>query len=133
MVHPRHSAESSTFRPGPRRSTIGNVIYGVAKAARPKRVAADMAGELAPHGVTVVSLYPGLVRTEAVVAARRVRFAQLRKPDSSGARSVGLATEPECLRWNSQVVVSGGAQAREYGFANIDGARPQQAAALADM
>ena len=29
-----------------------------------------MAHELKPHGVTVVSLYPGLVRTEAVLAAR---------------------------------------------------------------
>ena len=47
---------------------IGNVIYGVAKAATDK-IAADMAHELALHGVTVVSLYPGLVRTEAVVAA----------------------------------------------------------------
>ena len=29
----------------------------------------DMAHELRPHGVTAISLYPGLVRTEAVLAA----------------------------------------------------------------
>src|SRR5262249_762683 len=42
---------------------IGNVAYGVSKAATDK-MTADMAVELKPHGVTVVSLYPGLVRTE---------------------------------------------------------------------
>src|SRR4029079_5610480 len=46
----------------------GNVVYGVAKAATDK-MASDMAHELGPNGVTVVSLYPGLVRTEGVLAA----------------------------------------------------------------
>ncbi|MGQ0732500.1 MAG: SDR family NAD(P)-dependent oxidoreductase [Acidobacteriota bacterium] len=46
----------------------GNVVYGLSKAAT-DRMASDMAHQLQPHGVTVVSLYPGLVRTEAVVAA----------------------------------------------------------------
>src|SRR5216683_6755977 len=41
---------------------IGNVAYGVSKAATDK-MTADMATELKPHGVAVVSLYPGLVRT----------------------------------------------------------------------
>lgn len=47
---------------------IGNVAYGVSKAATDK-MTADMAVELAPHGVAVVSLYPGLVRTEKVMEA----------------------------------------------------------------
>ncbi len=47
---------------------IGNVIYGLAKAATDK-MTADMAHELRPHGIAVVSLYPGLVRTEAVLQA----------------------------------------------------------------
>jgi NAD(P)-dependent dehydrogenase (short-subunit alcohol dehydrogenase family) len=38
---------------------IGNVAYGVSKAATDK-LTADMAKELAPHGVAVVSLYPAL-------------------------------------------------------------------------
>src|SRR5688500_11014033 len=42
---------------------VGNVAYGVSKAATDK-MTADMAIELQPHGVTVVSLYPGMVRTE---------------------------------------------------------------------
>src|SRR5450631_3538629 len=47
---------------------IGNAIYGVSKAATDK-LTADMAHELRPHGIAVVSLYPGLVRTELVLAA----------------------------------------------------------------
>jgi dehydrogenase/reductase SDR family member 1 len=40
----------------------------VSKAATDK-MTADMAMELRPHAVTVVSLYPGLVRTEKVMEA----------------------------------------------------------------
>jgi len=47
---------------------IGNVAYGVSKAATDK-MTADMADELRPHGVAVVSLYPGVVRTEKVMEA----------------------------------------------------------------
>src|SRR5260370_28502148 len=47
---------------------IANVAYGVSKAATDK-MTADMAVELRPHGVTAVSLYPGLVRTEKVMEA----------------------------------------------------------------
>src|ERR1043166_1799940 len=47
---------------------VGNVAYGVSKAATDK-LTADMATELSPHGVAVVSLYPGLVRTERVMQA----------------------------------------------------------------
>lgn len=51
---------------------IGNVAYGVAKAATDK-MTADMAEELRAHGVTAVSLYPGLVRTEKDHARTRHR------------------------------------------------------------
>ena len=52
------------------RKHIGNVVYGVAKAATDK-MTADMAYELRPHGIAVLSLYPGLVRTEAVMEAAK--------------------------------------------------------------
>lgn len=44
------------------RKHIANVAYGVSKAATDK-LTADMAHELREHGVSVLSLYPGLVRT----------------------------------------------------------------------
>src|SRR5438067_3286584 len=49
---------------------IGNTIYGVSKAATDK-LTADMAHELRPHGISVISLYPGLVRTEQVLEAAK--------------------------------------------------------------
>jgi NAD(P)-dependent dehydrogenase (short-subunit alcohol dehydrogenase family) len=49
---------------------IGNVAYGVSKAATDK-MTADLATELKPYGVAVVSLYPGLVRTEKVMEAAK--------------------------------------------------------------
>src|SRR2546430_6854489 len=45
---------------------VGNVAYGVSKAATDK-MTADMATQLEPFGVARVSLYPGLVRTEKVM------------------------------------------------------------------
>ena len=49
---------------------VGNAIYGISKAATDK-MSADIAHELRPSGVAVISLYPGLVRTEAVMEAAR--------------------------------------------------------------
>ena len=43
------------------------VTYGVGKAALDK-MTADMAHELRPHNVAVVSIWPGMVRTELVMA-----------------------------------------------------------------
>eukprot|EP00466_Bigelowiella_natans_P005130 jgi/Bigna1/71619/fgenesh1_pg.16_\ len=47
---------------------IFDVAYGVGKAAV-DRMAADMARELAPKGVSVVSVWPGLVKTEKMSRA----------------------------------------------------------------
>ena len=62
---------------------IANTLYGLAKAATDK-MTADMAHELQPRGVTVVSLYPGLVRTEAVLAAGVFGKSRIHRP--SGRR-----------------------------------------------
>src|SRR6185312_9914148 len=49
---------------------IGNVAYGVSKAATDK-MTADMATELKPYGVAVISLYPGMVRIERIMEAAK--------------------------------------------------------------
>ena len=72
---------------------IGNAIYGISKAATDK-MTADMAHELRPHGVSVVSLYPGLVRTEAVLEAAKQGWLSLKNSESprvprSGCRRPG--------------------------------------------
>ena len=101
----------------------GNVQYGLAKAAT-DRMASDMAHELRPHGVTVVSLYPGLVRTEAVLAAGVFDLSNSESPEFIGRAVAALASDPAVSRWSGTVVVAA-ALAAEYGFTDVDGKRPR--------
>ena len=101
---------------------IGNVIYGVAKAATDK-LTADMAHELKEHGVAVVSLYPGLVRTEAVLAAGVFDLSNSESPEFLGRVVGALVTDPRTLERSGQVLVAA-AVAREYRLQDIDGRIP---------
>jgi dehydrogenase/reductase SDR family protein 1 len=102
---------------------IGNVLYGVAKAATDK-LASDMAHELTTHGVTVVSLYPGLVRTESVLAAGVFDLSNSESAEFIGKVIAALSADPEALRRTGQVAIAA-ALALEYGFADIDGRQPR--------
>jgi NAD(P)-dependent dehydrogenase (short-subunit alcohol dehydrogenase family) len=102
--------------------SLGNVLYGVAKAATDK-MATDMARELKPHGVTIVSLYPGLVRTEAVLSAGVFDLSNSESPEFIGRVVSALATDPDSLRMSGQAIVAA-ALAREYGLTDIDGSQP---------
>ena len=103
---------------------VGNVLYGCAKAATDK-LTFDTAHELAPHGVTVVSLYPGLVRTEAVMAAAAsFDLANSESPEFIGRAVCALAVDPDKIRRTGRVLVA--AQlGLEYGFTDVDGRHPQ--------
>lgn len=102
---------------------LGNLIYGVAKAATDK-LTADMADELRAHGVAVVSLYPGLVRTEAVMAAAAAfDLSNSESPEFVGRVVAALAGDPKIMERSGHVVVAAAA-AMEYGVADIDGRRP---------
>jgi NAD(P)-dependent dehydrogenase (short-subunit alcohol dehydrogenase family) len=101
---------------------IGNAIYGAAKAATDK-LTADMAEELAPHGVLVVSLYPGLVRTEAVLAAGVFDLAGSESPQFQGRVIAALAADPNVAARSGSIVV-GAAAARELGVVDVDGTSP---------
>jgi dehydrogenase/reductase SDR family member 1 len=103
---------------------IGNVPYGVAKAATDK-LTADMAHELREYGVAVVSLYPGLVRTEKVMEA--AAYLDLRNSESPrfiGRAVAALASDPQILEKTGRVLVAA-AVAQEYGFADVDGTNPK--------
>ena len=103
---------------------VGNVAYGVSKAATDK-LTADMAVELRPYGVTVVSLYPGLVRTEKVMeAAAWLDLTNSESPEFIGRAVAALATDPDVLRHTGKIVVAA-ALAKEYGFTDIDGKTPR--------
>jgi NAD(P)-dependent dehydrogenase (short-subunit alcohol dehydrogenase family) len=101
---------------------IGNVIYGVAKAATDK-LTADMARELREHGVAVVSLYPGLVRTEAVLAAGVLDLTNSESPEFIGRVVGALAIDPKILARSGQVLVAA-AVAHDYGIRDTDGRVP---------
>src|SRR6476659_11074921 len=101
------------------RKYLGNTVYGIAKAATDK-MTKDMAHELRPHGVTAVSLYPGLVRTEAVLAAGVFDLSNSESPEFIGRAVAALHADPELLALSGSVLVAADL-ARKYGFADVDG------------
>ena len=100
-----------------------NVVYGLSKAAT-DRMAADMAHELRPHGVTVVSLYPGLVRTENVLSAGVFDLSNSESPEFIGRAVAALAADADVQQRSGQVLVAA-TLGTEYGFTDIDGKQPR--------
>lgn len=108
----------------PAQKYIGNVAYGVAKAATDK-LTADTAHELHPHNVAVVSLYPGLIRTEKVMeAAAWLDLSNSESPQFVGRAVVALATDSKVIEKTGSVLVAA-SLAQEYGFTDIDGKTPR--------
>jgi dehydrogenase/reductase SDR family protein 1 len=103
---------------------MGNALYGVAKAAT-DRLAADMAYELREHNVAAVALYPGLVRTEGVMAAAQFfDLSNSESPQFIGRAVAALAADPNVMKKSGQVLVAA-ALALEYGFTDVDGKQPR--------
>jgi NAD(P)-dependent dehydrogenase (short-subunit alcohol dehydrogenase family) len=99
---------------------VGNVAYGVSKAATDK-LTADMAHELRTMNVAAVSLYPGLVRTEKVMAAAAwLDLSNSESPQFIGRAVAALAADPNVMNRTGKVLVAA-ALAQEYGFTDIDG------------
>jgi dehydrogenase/reductase SDR family member 1 len=105
---------------------VGNTIYGISKAATDK-MTADMAHELRPHNVSVVSLYPGMVRTEAVQAAAQQGWLNLdnsESPEYIGRVIAALAADPNIIARSGQALIAASLGA-EYNLTDTDGKRPQ--------
>jgi len=103
---------------------IANVAYGAAKAAVDK-LTADMAREAEQLNIAVVSLYPGLVRTESVMrAAEYFDMSNSESPQFTGRVIAALANDPDLMSRTGKVWV-GAALAEEYGIEDIDGKRPR--------
>jgi dehydrogenase/reductase SDR family protein 1 len=103
---------------------VGNVAYGVSKAATDK-LTADTAHELKPYNIAVVSLYPGLVRTEKVMqAAAWLDLSNSESPEFIGRVVVALAADPDVMRHSGKVIIAAAA-AREYDVRDVDGRRPE--------
>ena len=111
-----------------------NVVYGVGKAAV-DRMTADMAIELHGTGVSVVSLWPGLVRTELLDLGAQTEgdeiFIELPgegRFDLSGAESPRFLGRAVVALYGCADIVersgkpfSSAALARELGFTDLDG------------
>jgi NAD(P)-dependent dehydrogenase (short-subunit alcohol dehydrogenase family) len=122
-----------------------SVFYDLAKAAV-IRLAFSQGHELERHGATAVAITPGWVRSEMMLDNFGVSetnwhealdpgraetgqpvapadFALSESPRYVGRAIVALASDPHRARWN-QKSVSSGQLAREYGFTDVDGSRP---------
>jgi NAD(P)-dependent dehydrogenase (short-subunit alcohol dehydrogenase family) len=113
----------------------GNLFYDLAKHSV-IRLARAQAEELADHGVTAVAVTPGFMRSEAVLdhfgvnednwrdaVEKDPHFAASETPHFVGRAVAALAADPEVSRWSGQALSSWGL-AREYGFTDADGSRP---------
>jgi len=105
------------------------VAYGVGKCAL-DRLTADTAHELRSHGVSVVSVWPGFVRTERIdvgaamgLLPQSLDLTTSESPRFMGRAVVALATDPDVTRWSGKAV-SARDLADEYGFTDVDGRTP---------
>jgi dehydrogenase/reductase SDR family protein 1 len=103
---------------------MANVAYGAAKAAVDK-MTSDMAHEAGKFNIAVLSLYPGLVRTESVMRnAQYFDFSNSESPQFTGRVIAALANDPNVMSKTGKVGV-GAALAEEYGILDIDGKHPR--------
>jgi dehydrogenase/reductase SDR family protein 1 len=103
---------------------IGNVPYSISKAAT-DRFTAYAAQELREYGVAVVSLYPGLVKTERVMAAKDFIDLHNAEPPRFVGRAVAALAADERIMERTGSICTTAALSREYLFTDVDGSRPQ--------
>jgi NAD(P)-dependent dehydrogenase (short-subunit alcohol dehydrogenase family) len=113
-----------------------STFYDLAKASV-LRLAFAQSVELAPHGCTAIALTPGWLRSEMMLqnygvteanwrdgAAVNPHFAAISEsPRFVGRAVAALAADPDVHRRNGGSF-SSGELAREYGFTDLDGSRP---------
>jgi dehydrogenase/reductase SDR family member 1 len=99
------------------------VPLGVAKSAT-DRLSALMAEHLRDHGIAVVSLYPGLVRTEGILKWKDyIDLSNSESPAFVGRAVAELAADEGVLSRSGRTLVVA-ELAREYGFTDEDSAQP---------
>ena len=113
----------------------GNLFYDLAKNAV-VRLAYAMAADLHAHRVTALAITPGFLRSEAVLDSFGVTeanwragiekdpyFAESETPCFVGRAVAALAADPRVARKSGGLFSSWGL-AKEYGFTDVDGRRP---------
>ncbi len=112
------------------RARLHTAAYGVSKAGADK-LARDIAPDLAPYGVTALSLWLGPVSTERTVAALDAApdalngfdLSMAETPEFPGRVLAALAADERVSRWNGAVLIAAEV-AREYGVTERDGSQP---------
>jgi NAD(P)-dependent dehydrogenase (short-subunit alcohol dehydrogenase family) len=120
----------------------GSFFYDLAKHSV-IRLARAQAAELRPHHVAAVALTPGFLRSEAMLdgfgvtedswrdaIAKDEHFAFSETPTFIGRAVVALATDPDVMARTGQSLATW-TLAREYGFVDADGTRPDWGAHFA--
>lgn len=110
-------------------------FYDLAKSSV-LRMAFSLGHELGPRGATAVALTPGWMRSELMLEhfgvteenwrdalAQEAHFGISESPYFVGRAVAALAADPGVARWNGRST-SSGHLAREYGFTDRDGSRP---------
>ncbi|MEV6106646.1 SDR family oxidoreductase [Streptomyces sp. NPDC051940] len=109
--------------------------YDLAKNA-PIRMAFNLSHDLKDAGGTAVSVTPGFLRSEQMLdnfgvteenwrdaVAKEPHFAIAETPALVGRAVAALACDHDRARWNGRSL-SSGQLAKEYGFTDVDGSRP---------
>lgn len=109
------------------RAHLHSVLYGISKIGLDK-MANDLATELRPYGVAALSLWPGLVQTEALLASGREEvagfpIASAETPEFVGRVVAALATDPDILNRSGQTLVCAEVAA-DYDVTEADGSTP---------
>ena len=111
-------------------SYFHGAAYGAAKAGTDKMMA-DMAVDLAPHGVAAVSLWPGFILTDAVKSMPpehipddlRAMLPQFETPEFTALVINALYRDPELMTLNGQALI-GAELGERYGLHDLDGKQP---------
>jgi len=104
--------------------------YGAAKAGTDKMMA-DMAVDLAPHGVAAISYWPGFILTDAVKAMPpemipeelRAMLPHWETPEFSGLVIDALYRDLKLMEKSGQTLI-GAELAERYGIVDLDGKQP---------
>lgn len=109
------------------RGHLHSVLYGMSKTALDK-MAADMAVELDGTGVSAVSLWLGLIRTELLLSLGVEEFAgfslaRAEDPEFVGRVIARLASDPQLPGLSGRTLVTA-ELGEDYGIVNNDGAQP---------
>jgi NAD(P)-dependent dehydrogenase (short-subunit alcohol dehydrogenase family) len=111
-------------------SYFHGAAYGAAKAGTDKMMA-DMAVDLAPHGVAAIALWPGFILTDAVRAMPqehipeelRAMLPHWETPEFTGLVIEALYRDPGLMALNGQALI-GAEQGERLGVKDTDGKQP---------